>query len=142
MGEGWAPPAAGYQAGCGQLPPSAPGRSTALATLSRMGSMEELEARVSALENQMTSVRQDAAAARVLAGGADRDVSAFGAKLDAQQRLLEALRETQIEHGRRLGGHDGRFDHLEQRFDTLESQMWPGFTNLERGQNVILDLLS
>jgi uncharacterized coiled-coil protein SlyX len=103
--------------------------------------MEELEARVSALENQMTSVRQDAAAARVLAGGADRDVSAFGAKLDAQQRLLEALRETQIEHGRRIAGHDERFDHLEQRFDTLESQMWQGFTNLERGQNVILDLL-
>jgi hypothetical protein len=113
-----------------------------------MGSMEELEARVSALETQLRSVRQDAAAARVLAGGADRDVSAFGAKLDAQQRLLEALRETQIEHGRRLAGHDGRFDHaegrfdhLEQRFDALESQMWQGFTNLERGQNVILDLL-
>ncbi|WP_142099231.1 hypothetical protein [Pseudonocardia cypriaca] len=113
-----------------------------------MGSMEELEARVSALETQLRSVRQDAAAARVLAGGADRDVSAFGAKLDAQQRLLEALRETQIEHGRRLAGHDGRFDHvegrfdhLEQRFDALESQMWQGFTNLERGQNVMLDLL-
>lgn len=106
-----------------------------------MGSIEELEARVGALETQMRSVRQDAAAARVLAGGADRDVSAFGAKLDAQQQLLEALRETQIEHGRRLDGHDGRFDHLEQRFDSLESQMWQGFTNLERGQNVILDLL-
>ena len=103
--------------------------------------MEELEARVSALETQMRSVRQDVAAARVLAGGADRDVSAFGAKLDAQQRLLEALRETQIEHSRRLVEHDGRFDHLEQRFDGLESQMWQGFANLERGQNVILDLL-
>jgi hypothetical protein len=110
--------------------------------------MEELEARVSALETQMRGVRQDAAAARVLAGGADRDVSAFGAKLEAQQRLLEALRETQIEHGRRLAGHDGRFDHLEVRFDHLEerfngleSQMWQGFANLERGQNVIVDLL-
>jgi chromosome segregation ATPase len=120
-----------------------------------MASMEELEGRVSALEAEMRSVRQDAAAARVLAGGADRDVSAFGAKLDAQQRLLEALRETQIEHGRRLAGHDTRFtslqrrfdgleqrfDGLEQRFDSLESQMWQGFANLERGQNVILDLL-
>jgi chromosome segregation ATPase len=117
--------------------------------------MEELEGRVSALEAEMRSVRQDAAAARVLAGGADRDVSAFGAKLDAQQRLLEALRETQIEHGRRLAGHDKRFTSLEQRFDgleqrfdglgqrfdSLESQMWQGFANLERGQNVILDLL-
>jgi chromosome segregation ATPase len=113
-----------------------------------MASMEELEGRVTALEAEMRSVRQDAAAARVLAGGADRDVSACGAKLDAQQRLLEALRETQIEHGRRLAGHDKRFtsleqrfDGLEQRFDSLESQMWQGFANLERGQNVILDLL-
>jgi chromosome segregation ATPase len=110
--------------------------------------MEELEARVSALETQMRGVREDAAAARVLAGGADRDVAAFAAKLDAQQRLLEALRETQIEHGRRLAGHDGRFDrlegrfdHLEERFNGLESRMWEGFANLERGQNVILDLL-
>jgi uncharacterized coiled-coil protein SlyX len=104
--------------------------------------MEELEARVSALETQMRGVRQDAAAARVLAGGgADRDVSAFGAEVEAQQRLLEALRETQIEHGRRLTGHDGRFDHLEERFNGLESQMRQGFANLERGQNVILDLL-
>lgn len=96
--------------------------------------MEELEARVAALETQMRAVRQDAAAARVLAGGADRDVSAFGAKLDAQQRLLEALRETQIEHGRRHDGHD-------ERFDRLESQVRQGFSTLERGQNVILDLL-
>jgi hypothetical protein len=72
-----------------------------------MASMEELEARVSALEGQMRYVREDAAAARVLAGGADRDVSAFGAKLDAHQRLLEALRETQVEQDRRLAGLEG-----------------------------------
>ena len=65
-----------------------------------MGSMEELEGRVSALEEQMRYVREDVAAARVLAGGADRDVAALAIKLDAQTRLLEALRETQVEdHG-------------------------------------------
>ncbi len=32
-------------------------------------------------------------------------------------------------------------DHLEERFNGLESQMWQGFANLERGQNVIVDLL-
>jgi outer membrane murein-binding lipoprotein Lpp len=62
-----------------------------------MASMEELEGRVTALEVQMRNVRQDAAAARVLAGGADRDVSALAAKVDANTRLLEALRETQVE---------------------------------------------
>jgi chromosome segregation ATPase len=62
-----------------------------------MGSMEELEGRVTALEVQMRNVRQDAAAARVLAGGADRDVSTLTAKVDANTRLMEALRETQVE---------------------------------------------
>jgi len=110
--------------------------------------MEELERRVAALETQMHGVRDDAAAARVLAGGADRDVSAFGARLDAHQRLLEALRETQVEQGERLARHDERFDRLERRFDGLEgrfdgveNRMYLGFAGLERNQALILDLL-
>lgn len=75
--------------------------------------MEEIEARVSALEGQMRYVREDAAAARVLAGGADRDVSAYGARLDAHQRLLEALRETQVEQGQQLERVDRRLSGLE-----------------------------
>jgi hypothetical protein len=65
--------------------------------------MEEIEARVTALETDMHLVKQDAAAARVLAGGADRDVSAFGAKLDMHKTLLEALRKTQVEQGIKMG---------------------------------------
>jgi len=52
---------------------------------------------VTALESEIRLVRADAAGARVLAGGADRDVSAFGAELDAHTRALSALRETQLE---------------------------------------------
>jgi hypothetical protein len=131
-----------------------------------MGSMEELEGRVSALEGQMRYVREDAAAARVLAGGADRDVSAFGARLDAHQRLLEALRETQVEQGQRisgletevrrgfasiedrlgrrldgvegrLGGIDGRLDGVEGRLGGIDGRL----AGLEGGQALILDLL-
>lgn len=100
----------------------------------RVGSIEELEARVAALESQIVLIRQDAAAARVLAGGADREVSTFGAKLDAQKRLIEALRETQIEHG-------GRLDNLERRLDSLEREMRSGFAKLATGQAEILALL-
>ena len=103
--------------------------------------MEELEARVAALEGQMRHVRQDAAAARVLAGGADRDVSAFGARLDAQQRLLEALRETQAEQGQRLVGLESE---MRQGFATLESRLGGvdgRLAGLEGGQAQILDLL-
>jgi chromosome segregation ATPase len=42
----------------------------------------------------------DAAPARHLAAAADRDVARITAKIDAQTRLFEALRETQVEHGR------------------------------------------
>ena len=94
-----------------------------------MGSMEELEGRVTALEVQMRSVRQDAVAARVLAGGADRDVAALATKLDANTRLLEAVRETQVEDHQRIARLEGRFDGLEGRFD-----------GLEHGQAMILDL--
>jgi hypothetical protein len=85
--------------------------------------MEELEGRVTALEVQLRNVRQDAAAARVLAGGADRDVSALAARLDAQTRLLEALRQTQVE------------DH------NAMLELGRGFTGLARGQEMIINLL-
>jgi hypothetical protein len=109
-----------------------------------MGSMEELEGRVSALEGQMRYVREDAAAARVLAGGADRDVSAFGARLDAHQRLLEALRETQVEQGQRIGGIEGRLGGIDGRLDGVEGRLGGidgRLAGLEGGQALILDLL-
>lgn len=99
-----------------------------------VGSIEELEARVAALESQIVLIRQDAAAARVLAGGADREVSTFGAKLDVLKRMLEALRETQVEQGQRV-------DNLERRLDSLEREMRSGFAMLATGQAEILALL-
>jgi chromosome segregation ATPase len=123
-----------------------------------MASMEELEGRVTALEVQMRNVRQDAAAARVLAGGADRDVSALAAKVDANTRLLEALRETQVEDHAAIvdlkgdvaslkgdvGGLKGdvgglKGDVAEVRRDVAELKV--GFVNLARGQEMIVELL-
>jgi len=57
-----------------------------------------LEARVTALESEMVVVRQEVAAARALAAGADRDVAEYRAELRAHTRTLNALRETQLEH--------------------------------------------
>ncbi len=94
--------------------------------------MEELEGRVSALEEQMRYVRQDAAAARVLAGGADRDVAALAIKLDAQTRLLEALRETQVEdHGHIVELQKG-VGRLERRFEISEQRYEQRFGGLEQ----------
>jgi chromosome segregation ATPase len=57
-----------------------------------------LETRVTALESEMVVVRQEVAAARALAAGADRDVAEYRAELRAHTRTLNALRETQLEH--------------------------------------------
>ncbi|MEO6087737.1 MAG: hypothetical protein ABIQ18_31960 [Umezawaea sp.] len=63
-----------------------------------MASLEDLERRLSTLENRFAEVRSDDAAARVLAGAADRDVSEFRQALNAHTKVLGALRETQVEH--------------------------------------------
>jgi chromosome segregation ATPase len=109
---------------------------------------DDLEARVAALEEELRRVRRDAADARVLAGGVDRDVAAFMAKLDAHTELLNALRETQLEHGEQLnslegrfGTLEGRFGSLERRVDSLEHKVDSGFTKLGDGMAHIAALL-
>jgi hypothetical protein len=110
---------------------------------------DEFDERVTRLESEVRIARQDAAAARILAGGADRDVAAMGAtlgqhgamleqhgaKLDVHKVLLDALRETQIEQGQRL------FDQG-QKIDSLEREMRRGFGMLATGQAQIVALLT
>ena len=88
-----------------------------------MASLEDLEARVTALEEQVRQSRQDATAARVLAGTADRDVSEFKQTLNGHTKVLNAVRETQIEHGQRL-------ESLETKFDQLDAKVDSGFTKI------------
>ena len=63
-----------------------------------MSSLEDLEQRIAALEDELAIMRQEAAAARALAAGADRDVAEYRAELRGHTRLLGALRETQLQH--------------------------------------------
>ncbi|RJQ77833.1 hypothetical protein D5S17_14535 [Pseudonocardiaceae bacterium YIM PH 21723] len=93
-----------------------------------MASLEELEARISAVERQLAGVRQDAAAARVLAGAADRDVSEFSKALAAHTAVLNALRETQIEQGQQLREH--------------QDQARDGFEKLHAGLSQVTALLT
>lgn len=67
---------------------------------------EDVPARVARLEQQVDEIRadlreskQDSAAARVLGAGADRDSQAVRDELRAHNRVLEALRQTQVEQG-------------------------------------------
>jgi chromosome segregation ATPase len=90
----------------------------------------DLERRVAALEQEVARIqgeldqaREDTAAARVLATGADRDVSDVRSQLRAQRGLLQALRDSQIEHGTRLDRLERRMDLLEARMTTLEDRI-------------------
>jgi predicted nucleic acid-binding Zn-ribbon protein len=100
-----------------------------------MSEPEDLESRVSALEGQVedlnTRVRrseQDAAAARVLAGGADRDVADLGGEMrefrDQNNRMLNAMREDIVEvRGRVETGFaqvDARFARVDARFARVD----------------------
>ncbi|WP_290049908.1 hypothetical protein [Amycolatopsis solani] len=92
-----------------------------------MARLEDLEARVTVLEEQVRSTRQDAAAARVLAGAADRDVSDFKQTLNGHTKVQNAVRETQMEHG--------------QRLDAIESKIDSGFTKINVGMEQMSRLL-
>jgi hypothetical protein len=92
---------------------------------------DELEGRVTAVEHELRRVREDATAARVLAREADRDVSAFGVKLDAHNKTLNALRETQLEMQSRLTLLERKVDDGFARIDQEFALVNQGFTKVE-----------
>jgi hypothetical protein len=111
-----------------------------------MSEPDELGERVTRLEGEVALARQDAAAARVLAGGADRDVAAMQSELRAHTRSLNALRETQREQGDRIDRLDRKvgegFAKVEERFAMVETEMREGFSVLAVGQAQITALLT
>lgn len=103
-----------------------------------MAGPSDLESRVAALETQVHELtdrvqrsEQDAAAARVLAGGADRDVEQIRGEIrDFRQATisgLNALRENQREQGTQL--------------QELTAEVRAKFDQTAAGQQQIADLL-
>ena len=88
---------------------------------------DDLADRVLALEQQQRADR------RAL-GSLDADVSDLQAQRRADVRLLQSLRDTQIEHGELLGG-------LESRLESLESSTSSGFAAVSSRLEVIVELL-
>ncbi len=85
--------------------------------------LSSLEQAVAQLRIQQVAIASEAAAARILAAGADHDVSQVRAAYLAQTRLLEALRQTQVEHGQRLDSIDGRLDRVDGRLDRVDGRL-------------------
>jgi hypothetical protein len=100
-----------------------------------MASEEQFEARLTHVEHEVRLARADAADARVLACGADRDVDTFATKLAVQKRLVEAVRGTQVTHTEQLRT-------IDQRVDKLEAEVREGFARQALGQHEITVLLN
>lgn len=75
---------------------------------------DELADRVTALEQQQRADR------RAL-GSLDADLADLQEQRRHDVRLFRSIRETQIEHGRRLDGIDGRLEGIDGRLDRLEA---------------------
>lgn len=117
---------------------------------------DDIEARVAILEREVVRLREqvalsssDAAGARVLAAGADRDVSEVRAELRAHTQALNALRETQLEQGRAIAGLDQRVTGLDQKVTGLDQKatgldqkVTEGFATLGVGMAQITALLT
>jgi chromosome segregation ATPase len=104
----------------------------------------DLEARVRDLEHEVLRLkdsveisRADASAARVLAGGADRDVSDVKTLLRAHTQTLNALRETQLERQTEIRAlredHGAKLTSLQAQIDGLRAEMQRGFGMMQTG---------
>ena len=110
---------------------------------------DDFEARLAILEREVarlreqsilissdaTGARVDAAAARVLAAGADRDVSEVRAELRAHIQALNALRDTQLEQAQEM--REG-FAEMREGF----AKTWEGFAKQAAGMAQITALLT
>jgi hypothetical protein len=107
-----------------------------------MATNEELERRIIAVEGEVQLAKTMAVDARFLAVRADRDVSVFNEKLEVHKVLIEALRETQIDHGRRLDEHGKRLERIERTMDEGFKEMRNGFSTMAIGQAEITKLIT
>ena len=110
---------------------------------------DDMETRLSIVERDVAELRKqlaltssEAAAARVLAAGADRDVSEVRAELRAHTQALNALRETQVDFARQIAEQGRRIDGLDRKIDEQGREMREGFATLATGMAQITALLT
>jgi chromosome segregation ATPase len=107
------------------------------------------ESRFTRIEHEVTHLREDVASARALAALADRDVAELRTEMRAHHRVLNALRETQLEQGgqlgdlrQQLGDLRQQLGDLRQQLDDLRREMREGFAMQSTGMAQITALLT
>lgn len=94
----------------------------------------EIRARLSAVEHE-------ASAARQLAAAAYEEVGSLAAGVRANTSLLNALRDTQVEQGVRIGRVEDRLGTLESVVGGLDSEVRTGFAITGQGMATIVAML-
>jgi chromosome segregation ATPase len=118
---------------------------------------DDLESRFSRLEHQVSRLREDVASARALAALADRDVAELRTEMRAHHKVLNALRETQLEQGKQFdelrremhleisGMHQeisGMRQEMHQEIGGMRQEMREGFAMQSTGMAQITALLT
>ncbi|MFE2041515.1 hypothetical protein ACFXAZ_11400 [Streptomyces sp. NPDC059477] len=104
-----------------------------------MSETEELRRRMNALEAQMDALLEQITTTRAVVAINDRDVAEFKTEQRAQRQLLMALRETQVEQGRKIEALDAK---LSGKITALEAEMRGGFATVLVAVQAIADRLS
>jgi chromosome segregation ATPase len=91
------------------------------------GNLEErvaaLETQVHQLDERVRASEQDAAAARVLAGAADRDVTEFQSELrDFRQATIASFNALREDMNDRFNRVDQRFSQVDERFSQVAQE--------------------
>ena len=100
-----------------------------------MANERNVEDRLQALEAEMQVVREEAAAARALAAGADRDVAEYRKEMRGHTRVLNAIREDQIDQGTKLNA-------LQTELSEFKTEARDGFTKANLGIAQIVAMLT
>ncbi len=100
---------------------------------------DDLESRFSRLEHQVSRLREDVASARALAALADRDVAELRTEMRAHHKVLNALRETQLEQGKQIGELR---QEMHQELGGLRQELQQGFVMQSTGMAQIVALLT
>lgn len=98
------------------------------------------------IPERVTQLEDEVAKVWYLARKADKDGSDVRAALGGQIGVLNAIGETQREHGMRLAEHGKRLERLERKvdngFNEMRKEMREGFSNVKVGQVQITTLLN
>ena len=131
---------------CGQYEWAGPDRVAAVPDEEAEPRLARIEGEMAELREQVMIARSDAAAARVLASGADRDVSEVRAELRAHTQSLNALRETQLEQGHAISElrqeMETGFADVRREMDDVRQEMRNGFSMMATGMAQITALLT